>query len=160
MPFNEMYKQNYNLVYRLANRMVKDEDISKDITQEVFIKLYEAIHDGQHFLKIQSWLYRVTVNSCYNHHRNIRKKGKSVENSQLQSEIESEVSFIEQDESQRIRDLMLRLKVKEQLILSLYSDGMSYKEIAEASGIPFNSVGTTLTRALTKLKKLHHDSQL
>ena len=159
MPFNEMYKQNYHLVYRLANKIVNDEEISKDITQEVFIKLYEALHNGKQFLKIQGWLYRVTVNSCYNHHRNIRKNGKSVESSQILTENEPETNIIEQEEAQRIRDLMRRLKEKEQLILTLYSDGMSYKEMAEASGIPFNSVGTTLTRALSKLKKLCHDNQ-
>lgn len=160
MPFNEMYKQNYHLVYQLANKMVNDEEISKDITQEVFIKLYKAIHDGQKFLNIQSWLYRVTANSCYNHHRIIRKNGKSVGNIQVHTENEPETSIIEQEVAQQIRNLMLRLKEKEQLILTLYSEGMSYKEIAEASGIPFNSVGTTLTRALSKLKKLCHDNQI
>jgi len=60
----------------------------------------------------------------------------------------------------RINDITQQMKEKERIILILYSEGLSYKEIAEASGIPLSSVGTTLVRALFKLKKLYHETQI
>lgn len=159
MPFNQMYKQNYLIVCQLANRIVRDDVISKDISQDVFIKLHKALSEGKQILNVQSWLYRVTVNHCFNHLRSIRKNDRTFDNIQIAAESEPEGQIIELEEAKRIRDLMLRLKKKEQLILALYSEGMSYKEMADASGIPINSVGNTLLRALTKLKKLCHESK-
>lgn len=159
MPFNQMYKQNYLTVCQLANRIVRDDEISKDISQEVFIKLHKALNDGNQILNIQSWLYRVTVNHCYNHLRSIRKNDQAFDSIQIPVEDETETQGVEKEEAQLIRDMMLRLKNKEQLILALYSEGMSYKEMAEASGIPFSSIGNTLLRALSKLKKLCHDTK-
>lgn len=159
MPFNQMYNQNYLIVYQLANRIVRDDEISKDISQEVFIKLHRAINDGKQILNIQSWLYRVTVNHCYNHLRSIRKNDQQFDPIQIPVEDETEAQVIEKEEAQLIRDMMLRLKNKEQLILALYSEGMSYKEMSDASGIPFSSIGNTLQRALSKLKKLCHDTK-
>ena len=154
MPFNQMYKQNYLIVCQLANKIVRDDEVSKDISQEVFIKLHKELDDGKKILNIQSWLYRVTVNHSYNYLRSIRKNEQTFENIQIAVENESETRIIEQEELQRIRNLMLQLKEKEQLILALYSEGMRYKEMAEASGIPVGSVGNTLMRALKKLKTL------
>jgi len=155
MPFDQMYKQNYLTVCQLANRIVRNNEVSKDISQEVFIKLHRAINDGNQILNIQSWLYRVTVNHCYNHLRSIRKNDETFNHIQMPVEEETD----EKEEAQLIRDMMLRLKNKEQLLLALYSEGMSYKEMADASGIPFSSIGNTLQRALSKLKKLCHDTK-
>lgn len=159
MPFSDLYHQNYQQVYRLAYKIVGDEEMSKDISQEVFIKLFQTIEGGTQILNVKSWLYRVSVNYCYNHLRNTKKSKTSTE-IYLQSDYtEPESTFIEYEDEQKIRDMMLHLKEKEQLILALYSESMSYKEMAEASGIPLSSVGTTLVRALLKLKRLCHDTQ-
>ena len=156
MHFDEIYKHNYQLVFRLANKIVRDEEMSKDISQEIFIKLYHVLGGGMPILNVQGWLYRITVNHCYNHVRDSKKR-QSVEIRKAAEVKASEVNLIEQEKALRIQTMMLRLKEKEQLILTLYGEGMSYWEMAEASGMPFSSVGKTLTRALLKLKKLCHE---
>ena len=156
MHFEEIYRQNYQLVFRLANKIVRDEEVSKDISQDIFIKLYLVLNGGVQILHIQGWLYRITVNYCYNHIRD-SKKVQSVQIGNATEVTISEVSMIEQEKAQIIHTMMLRLKENEQLILTLYGEGMSYSEMSEASGMPFNSVGKTLTRALSKLKKLCHE---
>ena len=156
MHFEEIYRQNYQLVFQLANKIVRDKEVSKDISQDIFIKLYHVLGGGAQILHVQGWLYRITVNYCYNHIRD-SKKVQSVQIGNATQVTVSEVSMIEQEKAQRIQTMMLRLKEKEQLILTLYGEGMSYTEMAEASGMPFNSVGKTLTRALSKLKKLCYE---
>lgn len=49
--------------------------------------------------------------------------------------------------------LVSKLDGKEQSMIVLYSEGYSYKEIAEITEINFNSVGKTLSRILDKLRK-------
>lgn len=46
MSFDDIYAQNYRSVYLLAYRIVRDEDVSKDIAQEVFIKLHNFLSGG------------------------------------------------------------------------------------------------------------------
>lgn len=157
MPFNEMYNQNYLFVCQLANKIVRDRETSKDISQEVFLKLHSALNEKMQIQNIKSWLYRVTVNHSFNHLRSAKNIGTSVEGFQVAVEPELEFTGSELDEVQKIHEAMIQLKEHEQLILTLYSEGMSYKEIAEISKIPFVSVGKTLSRALSKLKTMCHE---
>ena len=48
---------------------------------------------------------------------------------------------------------MVHLKPQEKVLVVSYSEGLSYKEIANLTGIKFNSIGKTLSRALKKLEK-------
>lgn len=159
MHFEEIYRQNYQLVFRLANKIVRDKEVSKDISQEIFIKLYRVLDRGMSILNVQGWLCRITVNHCYNHVRDSNRRQPLKISKEAEDREITDIDEIEHEKIQRIQRMMLRLRENEQLVLVLYGEGMSYREIAEASGIPFNSVGKTLTRALSKLKKLCHDDE-
>jgi RNA polymerase sigma factor (sigma-70 family) len=67
--------------------------------------------------------------------------------------------IIEEEEKTAIRRAVARMRIKEQVLLNLYASGMSYREISEASGMPFTSVGSTLSRTLKKLKKLYDERE-
>jgi DNA-directed RNA polymerase specialized sigma24 family protein len=47
---------------------------------------------------------------------------------------------------------MQRLKMKERMLLTLYSENFSYKEISEISGVKMTSVGKSIARGLEKLR--------
>ena len=57
------------------------------------------------------------------------------------------------DETSDILNTIAHLSEKEQTLVVLYSEGYSYKEIAEMTGRNFHSVGKTLSRTLDKIKK-------
>jgi len=162
MEFDKLYRQNYLLVFRLAKKIVLDEDTSRDIAQEIFCRLHLSLNKGVQIIKPDHWLCRITVNYCYNHLRDHKKNGKAVgiykEIEEIVDEQEqTDSGTLRQEETDLIRNMMLRLSEKERLMLTLYSEEMSYKEIAEIAGIPFPSVGKTLSRSLLKLKKLCHE---
>ncbi|MDO5341408.1 MAG: sigma factor-like helix-turn-helix DNA-binding protein [Bacteroidia bacterium] len=50
-------------------------------------------------------------------------------------------------------NLIDKLDTKEKSVIVLYSEGYSYKEMAEITGIKFTSIGKTLERIIDKLKK-------
>ncbi len=50
-------------------------------------------------------------------------------------------------------DIRIELEPKYQMLMLLYQDGLSYKEMSEATGIPFNSVGKTLWRSIDKVSQ-------
>ena len=56
-------------IYNLAWRLVHDREDARDIAQEVFLKAYRQIPKIEGELHLWAWLYRVTVNACWDHLR-------------------------------------------------------------------------------------------
>lgn len=159
MSFDEIYTHNYRTVYLLAVRMVRDEEASKDIAQDVFVKLYNFLAGGNQILNAEGWLRRITFNQSINHIRDSKRNLHCNNYPHDLSERGVDAVIIEEEERIAIRRAVGRMRIKERVLLNLYSAGMSYKEISEASGIPFNSVGTTLSRTLKKLKLLYNERE-
>ena len=159
MTFEDIYRENYRSVFVLANRMINNEEASKDITQDVFVKLYNTPGRGEEIKNVQAWLSRVT----YNHSLNFLRKSNSVRqykgHTSLSTAKDAEMRIIEAEESALIRELLNKLKNREQVLIRLYSAGMSYREISEITGIKFSSVGSTLARTLKKSKKKYYEKE-
>jgi RNA polymerase sigma-70 factor (ECF subfamily) len=129
---------------------------TEDIVQEAFIKLYLQLESGGTIQYPKTWLYKVATNICLNTvtRRKETQLLEVVNDSEL-GECDSFESEIENNEQEcNIKEALLNLKEHERLIVILYSEGLSYKEIAEISGVRFSSVSKSLSRALEKLKPL------
>src|SRR5438270_9350100 len=60
----EMLVQRYmNRVYRLVYQVVSNKEEAEDITQEVFVKVYNGLHKFEQQSSFSSWLYRIATNS-------------------------------------------------------------------------------------------------
>jgi RNA polymerase sigma-70 factor (ECF subfamily) len=156
--FNKIYDDNYQLIFNVVQRIVTDKDDVTDIVQEVFINLYQNLEKGAIIEYPRSWLYKVAVNRCID----FSKKRQEHEKIESANNVKDEGNQFENDEKQAIIRLALgNLKPEERALAILYSEGLSYKEIAEISGIRFSSVGKTLSRTLKKLgnelKKLQYE---
>jgi len=137
-------------MYRVAKKMVGDGDDVSDIVQEVFICLFDKLKNGDVIHNPKSWLYRVTSNKCVNH---IRRQ-KRFQNIEFRQDNIIEDESLEKQEAKSIINFALsKLRYKERMIVVLYSEGLSYREISDATGIKFSSIGKTLSRTLEKLEK-------
>jgi len=148
--FDEIYAENYKTMFRVATRMVGDSEDVSDIIQEIFIDFFNKTSNGNIIQHPKSWLYRATINRCIDNHRK-RKRFKDLESL---CEYNSEPGLVE---NQEIRDAIIRaiskLKPQEKILATVYSEGLSYKEIAEVTGIKFSSIGKMLSRTLKKMEK-------
>ena len=144
--FDKIYKQNYNTMYRVAMKMINDSYSVSDIVQDVFIYFYEKNKQRKKIEYPKSWLYRATVNKCIDFIK---------QNSKFES-LNTNIEFIDNKEnlekSKIIQQALLKLKPTERSLIILYSEGLSYRELAEATDIKFSSIGKTLSRTLKKLK--------
>jgi RNA polymerase sigma factor (sigma-70 family) len=146
--FDKIYSDNYRLIFNVVHKMVPDKDDASDLVQEVFINLYQSLKNSAKIEYPRSWLYKVTVNRCIDF---ARKKPK-YEKIELCSNLKEEDNSPEINEKETIiRLAMAKLKKDESVLAILYSEGLSYKEIAEITGLRFSSVGKTLSRTLKKL---------
>ncbi len=137
-------------VYRLVLRMV-GKQYAPDISQQVFIQVFTKIDQFQFQSKFKTWIYRVAVNECLQHLRKNVRGNEQV----LEDPIDQRPSIARQREA---RDLLENaLKRIEPLLRSIFllkeTHGLSYREIAEATGVPEGTVASRLNRARRQLKE-------
>ena len=137
-------------MFRVATNMVGDTDDVSDIVQEIFMDYFNKLNNGNIIHHPKSWLYRATINKCIDNQRN-RKRFQNLE-SLGDHNIEYEIAE-NQDIINAINLALSKLRPKEKILAEFYSDGLSYKEIAEITGIKFSSIGKTLSRTLKKIEK-------
>lgn len=145
-------------MHRVALKITGNVDNASDIVQEVFVCLFDSLQHGRAIHFPSTWLYKATINKCCDHLR----KQKRFEPIESAKNTETHDKPIEINEITAIvQKALLQLKPHERVVLSLYSEGLSYKEIADASGVKFTSMGKTISRLLEKLEKelksLHYE---
>jgi RNA polymerase sigma-70 factor, ECF subfamily len=149
--FEEIYQSNYISLHRTAQKMLGNGYDVKDIVQEVFVDFFEKTKRGVQIQYPGSWLYRVTLNKCMD----VLRKDSKYADAEPSQNIADNSSSLETRETKALMSACLsELKPHERALCILYSEGLSYKEMAEITGIPFSSVGKTLSRTLCKLEKL------
>ncbi|MEZ5353394.1 MAG: sigma-70 family RNA polymerase sigma factor [Bryobacteraceae bacterium] len=156
----EMYKDR---VYSIAVRYAGNRTAAMDISQEVFVKLHRTIGGfrGEAGGAFESWLYRLTVNACMDYRRrNVRWVGLPdlplLERLLFRSRRGSEFDGgLEQSETDRaihaaVASLAPDLRIA---VVLRYTEGLSYDEIAAATGCPPGTVASRLSRAHKQLAK-------
>ncbi len=148
--FETFYKQHYLGLHRIAQKMLC-HDTANDIVQDVFVDYYQKTKNGSKIEFPKSYLYRSTLNKCID----AQRKSKKFIGNQIPDEKtdDDQDAFEKQEERDYIRKCLSAMDIKDRELLILYSEGLSYKEMAVITQIPFASISKTLSRALKKLEK-------
>lgn len=147
--FDATYRNFYPRLFRIATKMLQDSEGAKDVVQDVFTAYYFAMSDKKVINNTKNWLIRSTINKGVDYKR---KNSKNVRTDDVLQNINN-ISIENQSDTTIILNLIENLNAKEKSVVVLYSEGYSYKEMAEITGIKFNSIGKTLERIIDKLKK-------
>ena len=151
----EILVDKYNkVIFRLANKFVKNSDDAEEIAQSVFVKAYENLNDYNPKYKFFSWLYRITVNESIN----FGKKKKNVEQiNENHSSVEHDPSKIYDDNvlGENIIDALMELEMIYRLpvVLKHFLE-YSYKELSYLLGVPEKTVKSRLFTGRQLLKNL------
>ena len=145
--FEKTYRNFYPKLFRIAAKLLQDSEGAKDVVQDVFTSYFHVVQDKRTINDLEKWLVRSTINKGVDYKR---KNARLVvlENMQTNESIGEN-----QNDASEILNVVERLDKKEKTMVVLYSEGYSYKEIAEITGMNFNSVGKKLSRIMEKIKK-------
>jgi RNA polymerase sigma-70 factor (ECF subfamily) len=151
--------------------MVKDRDVADDIFQETAIKVVKVIDDGRYADngKFLSWMLRIAHNQVIDHFRHTRGEGKITE-SDAGFDILGTMRFA----GDSVEDRMVHEQIHEDLrriinhlpdeqrdvVMMRYFNDMSFKEIAEESGVSINTALGRMRYALINLRKLIRENQI
>jgi RNA polymerase sigma-70 factor (ECF subfamily) len=63
-----------DMVYNTALSIVQQEEDAEDVTQEVFVQVYQSIEGFKRESKFSTWLYRITLSKAMDHERRKKRK--------------------------------------------------------------------------------------
>jgi len=162
--FEELVRRYQRPIVSYVYRMLSDYEASLDVTQEVFIKVYNSLERYSCDYKFSTWLYRIAHNAAIDHLRRNSVTTQSLEtenpNGTYQLQIESPNPTPEQDRERsewrkEIEGIVKRLpEAYRELILLRHSRDLSYDEIAEVTGLPLGTVKNRLFRAREMMRGL------
>ena len=168
--FAQLLEMHQNFVYNLAYQLLQNEQEADDASQEVFVKIWQALPAFRGDAKFTTWAYRIIRNTCLNRLRLAKGTPRfvSVEFSFEESDepsrelianlpgepaTEPAWNFDTNERRQLIWEQVDSLPGKYREIIALYyAHEMSYEEIAAALDIPVGTVKTHLHRAKNLLK--------
>lgn len=151
--FSELVKRHQRGVLRLSMRFIKDANAAQDVVQDAFIKAYEKLHLFEGRSAFKSWLYQIAVNTARNKLREIRHNHLDIDFVHLGVAATAEVDMIHSAVTEIIQNEVEKLPFKQKtaLVLRVYED-MSFTEIAEVMGCPYDTAKANYRHGLIKLK--------
>ncbi len=161
--FEVLYDRYSSLVYNKCYGFATNEDEAKDLTQDVFLKLFVKLGSFKGTAKFSTWLYAFTYNHCVNYvTRNTAKKieKQAVDYHEVEdvSDVEDESGLIEM-KVDNLKEALELISPNEKMILLLkYQDNLSIKEIESVLGIGESAVKMRIKRAKDKLVAVYNDN--
>jgi RNA polymerase sigma-70 factor (ECF subfamily) len=175
--FRSLFETHKDRVWSIALHFSRDAASARDITQQVFLKLFTCISQFRHDAAFETWLYRLVVNVCLDEKRSRRRfisfSGGGADDGERE-DLLNEVGFLpDRDHSQKSEqeDRQLRLEISDVVkgavrelrpklriaILLKYFEGLSYEEMARVLGCSTGTVASRLNRGHKELaRRLAH----
>jgi len=158
--FGELVRRYQKQVYSLAYRLTNDAEEAMDLSQEVFLKIYQVLERYDDSRPFFPWMYKVASNVCYSLLRKRPQESvpleKVIEFTPLIPKIESQPE--DYYESREIQQLVQRAiaelpeKYRVPLVLRFLED-LTYQQIAEVMELPVSTIETRLYRGKALLQK-------
>lgn len=155
MSFDEVYRKYYHELRRFGRQLNLSAEKCEDLTQETFLRFYYELKKEVIFENPRAWLYKVYLNQFKTLHNSQKDKTQNPENGVIFNEPSSDFQeeYLRNERQRIVFEILDRLTDRERELLLLYNNGLSYAEMAEIMEINPNSVGTTLVRAIQRLKE-------
>lgn len=155
-----------NMVYNTALSIVQNPEDADDITQEVFVQVYQSISSFKGESKLSTWLYRITVSRALDHEKKMKRKkrfgfmqallGNAEEEQIHPAEFDHPGVLMEKKEKAgELFSALKKIPDNQRIAFTLHKlEGQSYQEVAEIMNTTLYAVESLMARAKTNLKKV------
>jgi len=148
-----LFEKYYTSIYIFIWNKTKDDDLSQDIVQEVFIKIWDSRSNLDESKSIKAYLYRIASNMCIDHLRKqVTRQAYVNDRIDSRDEDSSYKEFESTDNVKRILDV-LPDDVRETFVLSRF-DKFKYSEISEILDVSVRTVESRISKAIKILKSV------
>ena len=155
------YEEHRASIYRHMIAIGLEPQSAQDLAQETFLSLFEALLKGQRIDKLRPWLFTVASRLAVRHLERLR--GEGILNVPDVAELISvladksdgpEQSTLTAERKRALASAMQALSPQQRMCLHLRTEGLRYREIAEATSLSIPTVAEFLRRAISRLRSV------
>jgi RNA polymerase sigma-70 factor (ECF subfamily) len=161
VAWEQIVRTHWRKVFNLAYKFVGRHDEAEDLTQDIFLKIFKALHTFDRRANFQTWIISISRNFCIDHYRSVRKEretmARDVDPSTL-TPVSRERGPLSQLEQQDLKHLIrlalaeLPATLREAVVMRDLKE-FSYQEIATALGLPEGTVKSRINRGRLELAR-------
>ncbi|WP_159025627.1 RNA polymerase sigma factor [Aquimarina sp. Aq78] len=152
--FESVYRQCYPMVQQMCLGFMKgDIDMANDLSQEVFINIWNALENFKGQSTHKTWVYRITVNTCLQYIRKEKKK-KRLSFDKIEHVLVDESQNQDAEQEQGLYIAIGQLEELDRLIIMMVLEGQDYETISHVLGIKPTNVRVKIHRIKKRLKKI------
>jgi len=158
--FTELVKQYQEQLYAAIFRMLSDEETTKDVLQNVFIKVWKHLGQFRGDAKLSTWIYRIAINEALNWLEQEKKRAlapmaETMDTKHAQVNREYSADQIERKLEEAIRSLPAKQRT---VFLLRYYDEMPYEEMSKVLETSEGALKASYHHAVKKIQSslLHH----
>ncbi len=170
--FDELLSRNQNKLFSYILFIVRDEDKANDLFQETFVKVITKLHQGRYVDsgKFGAWIMRIAHNVIMDWYREQRARNivePTVENDLsniggnniLDSNVENQ--FVKEQVLTDVKKMMNLLPpTQREVVFMRFYQNMSFKEIAELTGVSINTSLGRMRYAILNLRRMTKDHNI
>lgn len=168
---SQLLERHARRVRDYVRMLVKDDNVADDLTQEVLIKVVKVLDEGRYTDKgrFQPWLLRIARNRVLDYFR-AQKQVKTVSESSAGFDILGSKNFAEpsiedrlisEQQAEEVRQLIEQLPAEQREVVKMrYYEGLSFKEIAEHTGVSINTALGRMRYALINMRQIIKEKNL
>src|SRR5438128_6066870 len=151
--FERLFGAEYARVVRVAYRVVGDQAEAEDVAQDVFVAFYRAHPADASYAA--AWLHRAAAHTALNAVRSRSRRTAREERDAAgrEASADPEGAALERERAREVRATLARMSPGAAELLALRYSGLSYAEVAVATGTKIDQVGTRLRRAHDAFRK-------
>ena len=149
--FRELFDSVAPGLLRYVRRLSGSRSDAEEIVQETFLKLHVRLsEESDALLTARAWLFRVATNAARDLDRERRVRARDTHRSPGDRVVEMEIHL---ERRQITRRALGKLPPRMRLVLLLWSEGFTYREISDIAAIEPGYVGVLLQRARAAFRK-------
>ena len=170
--FDTLLKRHETRVFSYILYIVKNKDLADDIFQETFVKAITTIRQGRYTEngKFSAWITRIAHNLVIDHYRQEKSEnqtssdtedGIDLFNRRELSDGTIEDVLVSKQITADVRRLIKALpKSQRQVLVMRYYRNMSFKEIAEATGVSINTALGRMRYAILNMRRIAQEKNI
>ena len=168
---SQLLERHTRRVRDYVRMLVKDNDVADDLTQEVLIKVVKVLDEGRYTDKgrFLPWMLRIAHNRVLDFFRankqtktvNESSAGFDILGSRNLAEPSIEDQLVSEQQAEEVRALIELLPEEQREVVKMrYYDGLSFKEIAEHTGVSINTALGRMRYALINMRQMIKEKKL
>lgn len=155
--FERVVRSHKSTIYTVCYMFSKDRDEVQDLFQDTLINLWQGYDNFRGESKVDTWIWRVALNTCVSAERKKKRRGERVPLS-MASDLFSDTDA-ESKQVQQLYRCINKLNLMDRALILLWLENMSYEDMGAIMGISPKNISVKLVRVKQQLIELSRNGK-